>query len=50
MKFATNVAKYVLLFPLRHMEQQNNLKIVVKNTKNTKKKKKFKVKKNMLDL
>ena len=39
MKFATNVAKYVLLFPLplRHMEQQNNLKIVVKNAKNTKK-------------
>ena len=42
MKFATNVAKYVLLFPLRHMEQQNNLKIVVKNTKNTKKKKNLK--------
>ena len=40
MKFATNVAKYVLLFPLRHMEQQNNLKIVVKNAKNAKNAKK----------
>ena len=47
MKFATNVAKYVLLFPLplRHMEQQNNLKIVVKNAKNTKKKKNLKQRK-----
>ena len=50
MKFATNVAKYVLLFPLRHMEQQNNLKKVEKKKKKKKKKKKFKVKKNMLDL